>query len=223
MQDLSRGKGQGLNWTRTIKFSGGRVVKEFEMSSAQMRQKQRRMEEVISTLMTGFEGVQTILSHRKLEAKRHRCEKFYLETIIGQSIPRVENTEQLRSLVVFLLRTIRKLHDKGITHRDIRLPNIVKYATDGKFKLIDWDDSVKGIQNLENAEVAHLDERSHAPEMFVEGGWHDSSVDLWSIGRLIEEFDEHADKELRDLKKGLLLPPGERLSDSEACNELNLC
>ena len=193
------------------------------MSSEQMREKQRRMEEVISALMIGFEGVQTIVSRTKSKPKRHRGEKFYLETVLGQSIPRVENTEQLRSLVVFLLRTMRKLHDKGITHRDIRLPNIVKDATDGKFKLIDWDDSVKGIQNLDNAEVAHLDESSHAPEMFVEGGRHDSSVDLWSIGHLIEEFDEHADKELRDLKKGLLLPPGERLSDREACNKLNLC
>jgi hypothetical protein len=42
--------------------------------------------------------------------------------------------------------------------------------------LIDWDDSVMGIQNLDNAEVAHLDVTSHATETFVPHGQHDSSV-----------------------------------------------
>ena len=110
----------------------------------------------------------------------------------------------------------------GITHRDIRLPNIVKSIADGKFALIDWDESVMGIQNLDNTEVAHLDGTSHAPEIFVAGGHHDSSVDLWSIGYLIRCSEEHADTKLSRLMHRLLAPANERPSDDEACHFLGI-
>ena len=85
----------------------------------------------------------------------------------------------------------------GITHRDIRLPNTLYNSSTNQFGLIDWDDSVKGLRNLPNADVAHLDPSSHAPEMFTPGGKHDHSVDLWSIGFLIKQNLAHADETLR--------------------------
>jgi serine/threonine protein kinase len=226
MIDLERGTGVDLDCKRFIRFSGGHVVKEFEMNTDALRGKQDRLQEVIS-IVKGTAGVQPIVSQKLSGAKRQRGEKLYIQTTLGQSIPRVKNQTHLRDLVNFLVRTVRILHDKGVTHRDIRLANIVQSIVSidagvGEFGLIDWDDSVKGIVNLDNAEVAHLDKNSHAPEMFVEGGTHDCGVDLWSIGHLIQQNKEHADDTLVGLMEGLLKPPLERLSDSTACETLGI-
>ena len=222
MEDLENGGGSGLDWRRTIRFSGGHVVKECIVDTADLIQKQQRLESVLSILQHGLEGVQPIVGHKKSSGKRQRSDKFYLETTLGETIARVESTAQLRSLVEFLLKTVRRLHNKGITHRDLRLPNIVKSITDGEFALIDWDDSVMGIQNLDNAEVAHLDATSHATETFVPLGQHDSSVDLWSIGYFIRSSLEYADPQLLTLMNRLLAPANERLSDNEACRLLGI-
>ena len=70
--------------------------------------------------------------------------------------------------------------------------------------------------------VTHLDVTSHAPEIFVDGGHHDSSVDLWSIGYLIRCSVEHADTDLSRLMNRLLGPANERPSDDEACSSLGI-
>jgi serine/threonine protein kinase len=223
MEDLVKGEeGSGLDWKPIIRFSGGHVVKECIVDTYVLIQKQHRVERVISVLQHGLEGVQHIVGHKKSSQKRQRSGKFYLATVLGETISRVESPEQLRSLIECLLQTVRRLHNVGITHRDIRLPNIVRSFTDGKFALIDWDESVMGIQNLDNAEVAHLNMSSHAPEIYVAGGQHDSKVDLWSIGHLIHCSQEHADKQLLKLMDRLLAPADERPSDDEACHFLGI-
>ena len=223
MDDLVKeGGGGDLDWRRNIKFSGGHVVKEYFADTEALVEKQGRVESVISVIKSGIDGVQPIVSHKISKSKRQRTVKFYVQTVLGEQIARVETTAQLRSLVEFLLRTVRVLHSRGITHRDIRLPNIVRTIPEGKFALIDWDDSVLGIQDLNNSEVAHLESASHAPEISMDGGQHDSSVDLWSIGHLIHCYQEHADTQLTMVMNRLLVAANERPSDDQACRLLGI-
>ena len=86
----------------------------------------------------------------------------------------------------------------------------MKSPVDGSYGLIDWDDSVTGLDSLPNADVSHLDRESHAPEMFIEGGTHDRTVDIWSVGYLIDQNSEHADAGLNVLKAELLKAAPER-------------
>ena len=125
----------------------------------------------------------------------------------------------MREIVRFLLATVGRLHKLGITHRDIRLANIVKNG-DGSYGLIDWDDSVFGLQDLPNADVAHLKEEIHAPEMFVENGTHDQTVDLWSIGYLIGSSLDNADETLLQLQGKLMMEPRHRPSSTKALEML---
>ena len=68
-------------------------------------------------------------------------------------------------------------------------PYQVSNFTTKQFGLIDWDDYVKGLHNLPNADVAQLDPVSCAPEMFVEGGvHHDHAVDLCQLQKNVGTY-----------------------------------
>lgn len=127
-------------------------------------------------------------------------------TTLGAATKRMESTDHLRCIVVFLLNMKVKLTSLGITHRDLRLPIILRNHNTNRLGLIDLDDSVKRLHNMLNADVAHLDIASHAPEMFMEGGTHDHTVDLRSIGFLIQHNLAHGDQTLRLLMNDVMKP-----------------
>ena len=60
----------------------------------------------------------------------------------------------------YLLETVKELHDRGITHRDIRLPNFVETIDDdggsNSYRHVDWDDSIVGLKDLANEDVVQL-------------------------------------------------------------------
>jgi len=216
LQDIRKGSPQGTDWERTISFSGGHVQKCIHLRDEQTENKAKRLYEVLSILQRGVDGVQPIVSFKfssSVADKRKRRKvppTFFIVATFGASIERVENTDHLRRIVVFLLNMKRRLESLGITHRDIRLPNILSNSTTNQLGLIDWDDSVKGLHNLPNADVAHLDPKSHAPEMFGEGRTHDHTVDLWSIGYLIQKNSTLADEPLRLLMNEFVKPANQR-------------
>jgi len=210
LQDLEKSHTLPTDWSRRISFSGGHVLKEIHLRDGQTQAKLDRFTAVLALLRNGTEGVQPIInfslsSSVKNAAKRRRTPPcLYLLTAFGTPIPRVRSTAELRAIVEFLFSTVQRIHSLGITHRDIRLGNIVRNDGDGSYGLIDWDDSVVGLENLPNADVAHLVKETHAPEMFVENGTHDRTVDIWSIGYLVHSQMEYADTALVQLKERLM-------------------
>ena len=88
--------------------------------------------------------------------------------------------------------------------------------------LVDWDDSVRGLNNLQNSEVPHLARETHAPEIFAENGTHDRTVDLWSIGYIIHSNREFADTMLSTLKDGLMTEASRRMTITEALRRLEV-
>mmetsp|Transcript_28040 Transcript_28040/g.58714 ORF Transcript_28040/g.58714 Transcript_28040/m.58714 type:complete len:247 (-) Transcript_28040:309-1049(-) len=216
LQDIRKGRPETTDWERTISFSGGHVQKSIYLRDEHTCDKVNRLIEVLSILQNGVDGVQPIISFNFSSSvadkrKRRRVPPtLYIVTAFGVATERVERTDHLRCIVVFLLNMKVALNSLGITHRDLRLSNILRNSATNQLGLIDWDDSVKGLHNLPNADVAHLDPASHAPEMFVEGGTHDHTVDLWSIGWLMQKNITHADESLRSLMNEFMKPANQR-------------
>ncbi|CAN0455641.1 unnamed protein product, partial [Laminaria digitata] len=82
---------------------------------------------------------------------------------------------------------VKYLHDKGITHRDLKLDNVLK-SSSGAYKLCDFGSCVQGRVPLETAEQRVAEEEivekttTHmyrAPEM----------VDLYMERELTEKVD----------------------------------
>jgi hypothetical protein len=96
--------------------------------------------------------------------------------------------EELFIALECVLTALEVLHKAGWMHRDIRWPNVMKYkgSNPGWF-LIDFADAASSPQTFPSG--THLSRAGHAPEIFVEGGEHTTAVDMWNVGRLIDEWD----------------------------------
>lgn len=221
MQDIVKLHSVPTDWSRKISFSGGHVLKLISLRDEQTQAKLDRLIAVLSILRNGVDGVQPIVSFNLSSSVHDRAKRrrtppcLYQVTSFGVPMERVSCTDEFKTIVVFLLKTVKGLHGLGITHRDIRLPNIVENI-DGNYGLIDWDDSVRGLTNLPNSEDSHLAQNSHAPEMFVENGTHDRTVDLWSIGYLIHSSMEFTDAKLTTVRNGLMAEASHRMTITDA-------
>mmetsp|Transcript_19348 Transcript_19348/g.53186 ORF Transcript_19348/g.53186 Transcript_19348/m.53186 type:complete len:301 (-) Transcript_19348:117-1019(-) len=208
LQDLERTHSLPTDWCRKISFSGGHVLKQIYLRDGETQAKLEHCQAGLDILRNGIEGVQPLISVNLSSSVEDRTKHrrippcMYLVTTFGTPIARVSRTSELREIVRFLLTTVERLHNLRITHRDIRLANIVRNGD--SYGLIDWDDSVLGLESLSNADVAHLVKETHAPEMFVENGTHDRTVDIWSIGYLVHSQMEYADTALVQLKERLM-------------------
>ena len=67
-------------------------------------------------------------------------------------------------------------------HRDIRWENVLKKIEKDIWFIIDFDDACFSPAHIPNKELAS---ESHAPEIFT--GFHNTSVDIWSVGYLISK------------------------------------
>lgn len=85
-----------------------------------------------------------------------------------------------------LLDTLHYLHQRVVTHRDVKLENILYDAGEGKLKLIDY-----GICRKHRRRGVKIDMLTitgtlyyRAPEMFTGGGYGEK-VDVWAAGVLL--------------------------------------
>ena len=69
-------------------------------------------------------------------------------------------------------------------HRDICWENVLKFIDRDKWFIIDFDDACHSPSTEPNIQLAF---KSHAPE--ISKGVHDVSVDMWSIGYLINTVE----------------------------------
>lgn len=75
-------------------------------------------------------------------------------------------------------------HSKKVIHRDIKPENLLLDLT-GNLKIADFGWSVHAPSSRRATMCGTLD---YLPPEMVEGGYHDESVDLWSLGVLCYEF-----------------------------------
>lgn len=115
-----------------------------------------------------------------------------------------------------VLTALKGLHELGIIHRDIRRPNVIKYADWTAWFLIDFDDaSLKPTQP-----ATHLNNSMHAKEIAAAG--HTEAVDMWGVGHLIADCESPIiDTQIDDLKKNLLsADPEARYTAEEALKQV---
>jgi calcium-dependent protein kinase len=91
------------------------------------------------------------------------------------------NEQQSAEVTRKVLSALQYMHSKGVTHRDIKLENIM-IDRSGEVKLIDFGLATK----YQSEEYANLTDTvgtlySMAPEV-LEGTYYDNKADLWSVG-----------------------------------------
>jgi calcium-dependent protein kinase len=91
------------------------------------------------------------------------------------------NEQQSAEVTRKVLSALQYMHSKGVTHRDIKLENIM-IDRSGEIKLIDFGLATK----YQSEEYANLTDTvgtlySMAPEV-LEGTYYDYKADLWSVG-----------------------------------------
>jgi serine/threonine protein kinase len=96
---------------------------------------------------------------------------------------RIQNEDELRTIVREVLEAIDYLHRRNVCHRDIKPENILYNRDTKKVKLIDFGISKKTFLRGQRRDMltiigTHL---FMAPEIYL-GGGYDERVDLWALG-----------------------------------------
>ncbi|CAD8092107.1 unnamed protein product [Paramecium sonneborni] len=103
--------------------------------------------------------------------------------------------KQQQLLILELAKSIDKIHNKCICHRDLKPDNILVQLTDddAKIKIIDFGVSKKFVTKTRNSTLnIEMWTRTgslfyQAPEIFAGGGYN-QKVDIWSIGVIVYQL-----------------------------------
>ncbi|KAI4469393.1 casein kinase ii subunit alpha [Holotrichia oblita] len=86
-----------------------------------------------------------------------------------------------RYYIYELLKALNYCHSKGIMHRDVKPHNIIVDQSQRKLRLIDW-----GLAEFyhpgQEYNVRVASRYFKGPELLVEYGYYDYSLDMWSLG-----------------------------------------
>ena len=123
----------------------------------------------------------------------------------------------LLSVLRDVLESLVVQHNISLVHRDIRWDNVMKLMLEDKWFIIDFDEAMK--YPCANETAKHLNKRTHAPEMFIDGKTHVCSVDIWGVGYLIKSAYLTCTAEMKYLMDLLMNPdPKDRPKAVDALN-----
>jgi hypothetical protein len=97
--------------------------------------------------------------------------------------------ESIKQVMHGVFKGLKDLHSLGITHRDIKLSNILinndRYPIT-KVKICDLGSSKKLISNIKDESTQSLNyigtRAFRAPELLVGNKYYDTKIDIWSAG-----------------------------------------
>lgn len=88
---------------------------------------------------------------------------------------------ETRFYIYELLKALNYCHSKGIMHRDVKPHNIIVDISQKKLRLIDW-----GLAEFyhpgDEYNVRVASRYFKGPELLVDYGYYDYSLDIWSLG-----------------------------------------
>lgn len=95
--------------------------------------------------------------------------------------------EEIKSYMKMILEGLDYAHSKGIMHRDIKPQNIIINRPKKQLKIIDWGLSEFYIpEKTYSCSVAT--KYYKAPELLMNFGTYDYSIDVWSVGCILIEL-----------------------------------
>ena len=89
---------------------------------------------------------------------------------------------KVQELLLDLLPVLKYIHERGVIHRDIKLQNIIRRSSDGKFVLIDFGASKQLSETVQTKVGTAIGSHGYsAPEQLQHGQTYPAS-DLYSLG-----------------------------------------
>lgn len=166
--------------------------KKYAMKIIDLKEQPLPLCEKEREMLTQGQGHQNIV--QIVNFKQPRTESFYIimyEYVQGEdlinSLPKVaQDEEKVVSIWRQLLGAVAHLHSKGLTHRDIKLDNIL-YTDEGKAVLMDFGFACE----TKNNEGQRCGSKMYAaPELWRttqhgDKAIYDEKVDIWAVGRCI--------------------------------------
>jgi aurora kinase, other len=103
-----------------------------------------------------------------------------------KELTRVSHFDERRTAtyIASLAKALIYCHSKHVIHRDIKPENLL-LGLNGELKIADFGWSVHAPNSRRKTLCGTLD---YLPPEMVEGSYHDSNVDVWSLGVLAYEF-----------------------------------
>lgn len=86
-----------------------------------------------------------------------------------------------RFYIYELLKALNFCHSKGIMHRDVKPHNIIVDQSQRKLRLIDWG-LAEFYHPAQEYNVRVASRYFKGPELLVDYGYYDYSLDMWSLG-----------------------------------------
>ncbi|BAZ15377.1 serine/threonine protein kinase with WD-40 repeats [Calothrix sp. NIES-4071] len=150
------------------------VKKAIELFKQEARQLQQLGEHnQIPSLYAYFEQDNYLYLVQQYIDGQNLLKELYTQGTYGES--------QIRDLLLDLLPVLKYIHSHGVIHRDIKLQNIIRRSSDGKFVLIDFGASKQLTATVHKVGTAIGSHGYTAPEQLQKGQAYPAS-DLYSLG-----------------------------------------
>jgi casein kinase II subunit alpha len=149
-----------------------------------VKYKKIRREVTILNILKGHENIVTLLD--VIVDSSSRTPSFVFERINHMDFrtlfPKLSSTE-IKYYIYCILKALSFAHSKGVMHRDIKPHNIIIDPHKKILKIIDWGLAEIYKQNTDYS-VRVASRYFKSPELLLDNGLYDYSLDLWSLGCL---------------------------------------
>ncbi len=134
--------------------------------------------------LTKHDSLMNIINIDK--SKYNNIYLIYLEYINGINLSKYIETYSLNNTLIIniiyqILQGLEFLHDNKITHRDIKLENIIINPYNNKIKIIDFGLACYGLPCKDLVGTSGF----FAPEMIFNPNNYTSKCDIWSLGCIL--------------------------------------
>lgn len=106
-----------------------------------------------------------------------------MQPVCVQRLP--QSVHELQDAARCVLTALNALHINGFVHRDIRWPNVLRGAADGRWRLIDFELAAP-LDGLAPADASELNQEYLPPEVAA-GEAYAAAGDVYQVGKLVAD------------------------------------